>query len=227
MEKTSIKSIVKRKVIKLVTGKECRSIVFNEIGELVFASDKNVLLSSKNEHYCWRQPNDISFPHADHIDCVAQFRMHVLAVLSNGSIYEITQHEDTHKKSHLFKIYQVSRPTNLCVSGRFLVASSGTSCVYIYNLFTREFKTYELQNVRDISSMCFDHDGALLILDAVRESVCKFRIAEGAAPVPVWTCDGIAGGLAMCVDTAGKHKCIFVAGSTQKIHLINYEGNLK
>lgn len=214
----SISTIVLEKKIKLPTERSCRLLLYNEIGELVFGTGDHISLSDIN--LACREPTDIDFKSSD-ICCVSQYKMCIYAVLSDGAVYEIFPHKMNHLKVELFIVDNGNHLCRLCVFGDLLVVSQSHQNLLVHNIFTGVSESQTLSSVSAITSICFDHDGHLVVMDSEEERVSKLLIVEGKPPKVLWSCDGVKNGMAVCVDTYAKHRCIFVAGSDRKLHLIH------
>ena len=211
-------------VCTLARGAECRSLIFNTSGELVFGSSQHVILSTR-ETFVRREPKEIKFE-SEVVYNVASNGDTIFAAVSDGNVYQITPYQTTHIKMALINFACVSNTPKLCASEEFLVISIGVGNLFIYSLLSKTEHENVLPNTQMISSLCFDTDGALLLLDSVKERVSKYRITEGVVPQLLWACDGVKDGLAVCVDITRKHNGIFVTGSSRSIHLIN-NGNFE
>lgn len=209
--------IVPVRTVKLARGQKCRTLAFNELGELVFGSGGCIVLS--NIDLMCRHPIDIVFQ-SNAVSCVAQYRMCIYVALSDGVVYEIYPYQMTHHRRELFVVNKVNHLCQICVFNEFLVVTKSHQSILIHNILTDTGESHTLSGVSVITSFCFDHDGHLLVLDSKEERVSKFMIAEGQPPKLLWRCDGVKHGLALCVDTSAKHRCIFVAGWNRTLHLI-------
>ena len=209
-------------VSTLAIGDECRSLVFNRSGELIFGSSQHVILGTREnwETFLYREPTDIEFESEVVLEVASNSDI-IFAAVSDGNVYQITPYQTTHIKMALINFACVSNTPKLCASEEFLAISVGVRTLLIYSLLSKTEHEFVLPNTLMISSSCFDTDGSLLLLDSVKERVSKYRITEGVVPQLLWACDGVKDGLAVCVDITRKHGCIFVTGSSQKIHLIN------
>ena len=169
-------------VSTLARGAECRSLVFNRSGELVFGSSQHVVLSSRADWntYMWRGPKDIQFQ-SEIVYSVAQNSDRVFAAVSDGTIYQITPCQlsnPNHKTTLIRYAYNFDHIPKLCASDAFLVISVGTDKLLIYGIVTTNKHEFVLPNTHTIGSVCFDHDGGLLVLDSVKERVSKYRILK-------------------------------------------------
>ena len=139
-------------VSTLARGAECRSLVFNRSGELVFGSSQHVVLSSRADwnSYIWREPKDIQFQ-SEKVYSVAQNSDRVFAAVGDGTIYQITpcQLANPNRKTTLIRYaYNFDHIPKLCASDKFLVISVGADKLLVYHSYTYMYNAHTQYVVR-------------------------------------------------------------------------------
>lgn len=194
-------SILLKHFAPLTRGSICPTISFNEIGELIFGCSENVLLSERKT-YTWREPKEIKFP-GKTVRCVAQHRMYIYALLSDGVVHQILQDPviRSYETKQVFSISKTYEYPQMDVSSEYLVVSTGKNRLTAHNLISNSRRNLSITNVGCIGSLCFDSDGTLLVLDSSNGTVNKFHIGVDSHLL-LWTCQDVKGALSICTDTS-------------------------